>query len=182
MGVFRTDGKGRCIFVNRRWCEIVGLSPEQAEGEGWEKFLHPEDRDRVAREWNEAAEKGLPFQSEYRFQRPDGKTIWVFGQADAEKDSSGKIIEYIGTITDISESKQAREDLQSTHLLLNAIRYSQSQCIDYLSKDKSKLIFDDLLSNILNFTQSEFGFIGEILHTLEVLFQTSRDMSPNVGK
>ncbi len=164
VGIFRTDTQGFCFYVNPRWCDIAGRSPEQAKGEGWAQGLHPQDRDRVEEEWRVAARKGLAFQSEYRFQRSDGKITWVLGQAEAERDSSGKIIGYVGTITDISESKQVNENLQSTHLLLDAIRHAQSQ---YIANRNSKLIFDDLLSNILQLTQSKFGFIGEVAHSPE---------------
>lgn len=164
VGIFRTDPEGLCFYANPRWCEISGVSPEQAKGTGWVESLDPEDRDRVAKEWQEAAENGGSFQSEYRFLHPGGKTTWVLGQAEAEKNSSGKVIGYVGTITDITESKQVKEDLQSTHLLLDAIRHAQSQ---YIANRNSKLIFDDLLSNILQLTQSKFGFIGEVVHVPE---------------
>src|SRR4051794_19239887 len=49
VGLFETDAEGNCRFVNRRWCELAGMSPEQASGTGWVQALHPEDRDRVSR-------------------------------------------------------------------------------------------------------------------------------------
>ncbi len=159
VGVFRTDQQLGYIFVNPRWCELSGLSLEQAKGDGWFKGLHPEDRNRVRKEWHEAVGKELPFHLEYRFQSPDGQIVWVLAQAEPEKDLSGKTSGYVGTITDISEHKKTREDLQSSHLLLDAIRHAQSQ---YIANRNSKLIFDDLLSNILQLTQSNFGFIGEV--------------------
>jgi len=76
-GVFRTDPQGLCHFVSAGWTEITGLSLEQAGGDGWARCLHPEDYDRVAKAWNEAADKRLPFRSEYHFQGADGKTTWV---------------------------------------------------------------------------------------------------------
>ena len=67
VGLFETDADGNCLFVNRRWCELAGMTPEQARGAGWVDALHPEDRDRVRREWYEAASNGREFASEYRF-------------------------------------------------------------------------------------------------------------------
>ena len=114
VGIFRTDAEGHCTYVNQRWCEIAGLMPEEAHGEGWARALHPEDRERVFGEWHEAAKENLPFQSEYRFQRPDGVVSWVFAQALAEKTKDGEIIGYVGTITDITERKQAEEALRQS--------------------------------------------------------------------
>ena len=44
VGIFRTDAQGNCTYVNQRWCDIAGISPEQAYGEGWAQAIHPDDR------------------------------------------------------------------------------------------------------------------------------------------
>ncbi|MCP4674812.1 MAG: PAS domain-containing protein, partial [Deltaproteobacteria bacterium] len=97
VGIFRTDVKGHYLYVNERWCEIAGLTPQEARGQGWAQGIHPDDRERVFAEWYKSAQKELPFESEYRFRRPDGVTTWVFGQAMAEKSVSGEIAGYVGT-------------------------------------------------------------------------------------
>ncbi|MEG4441108.1 PAS domain S-box protein [Microcoleus sp. AT9_B5] len=107
VGIFRTDAAGNCIYVNDRWCQISGLTPKTAAREGWRQGLHPDDRDAIAAEWQQSIEENRPFQLEYRFQRPDGTVTWVYGQSVAELDAEGQTIGYVGTITDISESKQA---------------------------------------------------------------------------
>ena len=107
VGVFETDPKGDCLFVNNRWCQITGLTVAEAMGKGWRRSLHPEDRDRVFDECNQSVKERRPFQLEYRFQRPDGSSAWVFGQDNARQNSAGEITGYIGTITDITERRQA---------------------------------------------------------------------------
>lgn len=103
VGIFLTDSEGNCTYINQCWSEIVGISIEEASGRGWAKALHPEDRDRIFAQWYRAARNHLPFGAEYRFVRPDGNTIWVYGQAIAETAADGSITGYIGTITDITE-------------------------------------------------------------------------------
>src|SRR5262245_5492604 len=58
VGIFQTNSEGDCLFVNERWSEIAGLSPEEASGRGWIEALHPEDRERVFAEWYQAAQTG----------------------------------------------------------------------------------------------------------------------------
>jgi PAS domain S-box-containing protein len=111
VGIFRTDAKGHCLYVNRRWCEISGLTPDEALGEGWIQAIHADDRDRVFTQWYDAARNNRPFQLEYRFQAPDGTITWVVGNAKAVAEPSGKILGYVGTITDITEHKRAEEDV-----------------------------------------------------------------------
>jgi len=113
VGIFRTDATGRCVYVNDRWCQMTGLQPEEAAGEGWASALHPEDRAQVAAIWYDAARRNSPFRAKYRFQQRDGAVIWVLGQAVAERDAEGRLTGYIGTITDITELKQAEESLRN---------------------------------------------------------------------
>ncbi|GAB4537274.1 MAG: hypothetical protein Tsb0014_25890 [Pleurocapsa sp.] len=112
VGIFRTDAAGNCIYVNDRWCQISGLTPEIATNQGWRERLHPKDRDRVVSEWDRSVQEHRPFQLEYRFQRPDGKVTWVYGQFIPEKKNNEQIISYIGTITDISERKAIEQELK----------------------------------------------------------------------
>jgi PAS domain S-box-containing protein len=112
VGMFRTDAEGRCTYVNERWCEISGLSPEQALGEGWVQALDPRDRQGVAMQWTQAATGKTPFRLEYRFRRTghaDGTVTWVLGQAAAERDRSGNVRGYVGTNTDVTDRKRAEE-------------------------------------------------------------------------
>lgn len=112
--IFNTDANGNCLYVNQGWSEITGLSLAEARGSGWTSNLHPEDRDRILTEWYFAAEARVPFKSEYRMVRPDGKITWVIGQAIAEIGEDGEIKGYVGTITDISDRKLAEETLRES--------------------------------------------------------------------
>jgi two-component system cell cycle sensor histidine kinase/response regulator CckA len=114
VGLFQTDNKGDCVFVNERWCAIAGLGAEAAAGQGWVSSLHPDDRERVFQEWYDAAKSGKEFASEYRYGRPDGKVTWVFGNAVALHDDEGRVIGYLGTVTDITARKQAEEALRQS--------------------------------------------------------------------
>lgn len=104
VGIFRTSKDGNCIYVNQRWCEISGLSVDQALT-GWMKAVHPEDYELVATAWDEATQNQTMFRLEYRIQRPDGVVSWVFGQALPERRNS-EASGYVGTVTDITEKKR----------------------------------------------------------------------------
>ena len=113
VGIFRTNQKGDCIYVNERWCHIAGMTLEEALGPGWSTAIHPDDRARVSQEWFQAAQSKQPFRSEYRFQTPDGSVTWVYGQAVAEYNSQSELTGYVGTVTDISERKQLEIELEA---------------------------------------------------------------------
>ncbi|MCG8421001.1 MAG: PAS domain S-box protein [Proteobacteria bacterium] len=110
VGIFQTDAHGACLYVNKRWCEIAGLSAEEAAGDGWVRGLHDHDRERVIKAWNTAVHENCRFRLEYRFQHRDGRIAWVVGQAVATRDQRGDVREYIGTITDITDRKRAEQE------------------------------------------------------------------------
>jgi len=112
VGIFRTDTEGSTTYVNPKWCEISGLSYEEALGDGWLKAVHPDDREELGKGWRESAQQKNRSVSDYRFLRPDGTVAWVMGEAVPEFDSGQQIVGYMGTITDITERKQAEEQAQ----------------------------------------------------------------------
>ncbi|MCX5835679.1 MAG: PAS domain S-box protein [Deltaproteobacteria bacterium] len=107
VGIFRTDAKGDYVYVNERWSKISGMSMDEALGDGWAKAIHPEERERVAKEWYGSVQENRLFNSECRFQRTDGVSTWMLCQATAEINSAEEITGYVGTITDITERKHS---------------------------------------------------------------------------
>jgi PAS domain S-box-containing protein len=112
VGIIQTDVEGNCQFVNERWCEMAGLAPAQADGQGWFQALHPDDRERFRQEWRHEHRDQAGFGNEYRYQTPDGNITWVRGSAVAVRDDDGDITGYIGVNMDVTEQKRAREELQ----------------------------------------------------------------------
>jgi diguanylate cyclase (GGDEF)-like protein/PAS domain S-box-containing protein len=109
VGIFISSAEGGCLYVNERWCELTGLSPEQALGDGWAAALHPDDAARVNREWAEAGAHGRDSVVEYRFLRPDGSIAWIEGYAAPLHDQEGRVIGWVGTCLDFTARKEADE-------------------------------------------------------------------------
>jgi diguanylate cyclase (GGDEF)-like protein/PAS domain S-box-containing protein len=108
VGVIVSGPGGDCVFVNQRWCELAGLSAEQALGDGWASALHPDDRQRVMAEWAEPSDAGHDSVVEYRFLRPDGSVAWIEGFASAFHDSEGRV-SWIRTCADLTARKEAED-------------------------------------------------------------------------
>jgi PAS domain S-box-containing protein len=124
VGIFHTDAHGSTTYVNPKWCEISGLSKEEALGEGWFKAVHPEEREEVRKGWIEATREGRPSRAEYRFLRPDGKISWVIGQAIPQRNEKGEVLGYVGTITEITERKLMEKTLEEEKTKFEAMAQS----------------------------------------------------------
>ena len=147
-GIFRTDETDRCVFVNQHWSSLTGISEEQALDEGWSTALHPEDRARVLREWNEAARLQVPFHSEYRFQRPDGSVNWVIGQAVELKHPEGRVLGHVGAVFDITGQKQ-------TEAVLRVLSTEVAGLTD-------EAFFQFIVRRLAEMLGVEFGFVGRL--------------------
>ncbi|MBE9187618.1 PAS domain S-box protein [Microcoleus sp. LEGE 07076] len=111
VGIFYADNSKNCLYVNERWCQIAGITCDEALGKGWLRGIHPDDRDSVFAQWYSVAQSQLPFKSEYRFQRLDGGQVkWVFAQAVGQIGENGEVKSYVCTVTDITERKLVEEE------------------------------------------------------------------------
>ncbi|HEY8995282.1 MAG TPA: PAS domain S-box protein [Lacunisphaera sp.] len=114
VGICQTDHKGRCLYMNDRWCEITGRSAAEALGENWAIAVHPEDRRQVLAAWAALA-RGLPESLvECRFVHADGRVRWVAGSAIPLRDGRGQITGFLGTVTDITAAKEAKVALEQS--------------------------------------------------------------------
>jgi PAS domain S-box-containing protein len=110
--VWATDAKGAHTYFNHRWYEYTGLSEEESMGFGFAKALHAEDRARTLERWERAWRDVEPYEIEYRFySRPNDEYRWFLGRAVPVRDRQGKVLQWIGTCTDIEEQKRAESAL-----------------------------------------------------------------------
>lgn len=107
VGIFHTDREGRYLYVNERWCEISGLNFEQAQGRGWMRGIHADDRDRAVKSWSESARDGTSFREEFRFALPGGGASWVLVEAEVRKGPAGEAAGFVGTVTELHRSEAA---------------------------------------------------------------------------
>ncbi len=152
VGLFRTDAKGDCLYVNERWSEITGLTAEQARGAGWSATLHPDDRERVLDEWYRAAAERREFAAEYRFLRPDGSVRWVSGRASPET-SQGVVTGYVGCITDVTEQQRAAAESEAVLQQERAAR---------VTADKA-LAVAELVSSVKDEVLEQRGYLATIV-------------------
>jgi PAS domain S-box-containing protein len=134
VGIFETDINGDCVYVNKRWCELSGLSPKQAYGQGWAKALHPDDKERVFCEWYEAVKRHQGFVSQYRFKSAKGKVSWLYGSG-ITIETNGKLTGYIGAIVDITDQKTSEDSLRQSEERFRALTTATSDVIYRMSSD-----------------------------------------------
>src|ERR1700733_14782497 len=98
-------------FLNRRWYEYTGLTPEQGKGWGWKVVVHPDDLDRLIREWLALLNDPKPGELETRIRRHDGEYRWFLIRVLPEFDAEGNVVRWLGSDTDIEDRKRTENKL-----------------------------------------------------------------------
>lgn len=101
---FETDNEGKCTWINKSYCNLVGRSREECYGHGWVLNVHPDDREYVSREWEMAISDQRDFALDYRFYQINNETpIPVHVKAHVIKnDLDKKVIGWVGFVTVIN--------------------------------------------------------------------------------
>ena len=116
-------------FLNQRWHDYRGLSEEEAHGWGWTATFHPEDLEKLLDKWQALLASGEPGEIEARLRRFDGEYRWFLIRAVPDRDDTGKIVNWYGSITDIEDRKRAEEKLRQDERELRQITDAIPQTI-----------------------------------------------------
>ena len=95
---------------------ISGFAAEQfiADKTLWAKRLHPADKQRVLKNFDEIIDKEA-IELEYRWQVADGSYKWFRDTAGLSRDEEGNPKEVIGTWLDITEHKHLQEEISKSN-------------------------------------------------------------------
>ena len=99
-------------YLNKRWYDYTGLSLEEGQGWGWKVVVHPEDLDRLVREWLALIDSRKPGELETRIRRYDGVYRWFLIRVVPLLDEQGNVVKWFGSNTDIEDRKRAEEKLR----------------------------------------------------------------------
>src|SRR5581483_641407 len=107
--VWTSDAAGATTYLNRRWFEYTGTTPEELGPNAWLTVVHPDDLPGVVARREQTLYSGETFEVEYRFRGADGAYRWHLGRAVPMRRGDGPIEFWIGTATDIHDRKLVEE-------------------------------------------------------------------------
>ena len=116
--LWSTSPAGEPTHVSQRFLEYCGASLEELVHRGWERFLHPDDREKTAKAVARAFGSGQSYSAIHRWRRADGEYRWYQSMGEPLRDPHGKIIQWYGLATDIDEQKRAEDHLRDMRIKL----------------------------------------------------------------
>ncbi len=122
------------VFFSNRWKEMIGYGPDELEGKlsEWQTRVHPDDIKAVMFKLQQHFGKKTPvYAAEHRIRCKDGSWKWILDRGKVlEWTSEGKPSRMVGTHTNITEQKEAIEEIRWRNddlQLMNAVTHAANR-------------------------------------------------------
>jgi len=153
--VWVAGADGGLEYVNRRCLEYVGLPMGAVVGWNWKAIVHPDDASRTQTIWMKALRTGEPHEIEYRLRRHDGVYRWFVARGQALRDSSGQVVRWFGTCTDVDDRRQAEAARRATEGLFRAIVERSYEGFALMAADRTLTYVSPAVTRILGYQPEE---------------------------
>ena len=116
--VLTNTPEGALEFANRQFLAYTGRSLEELRAWRSTDLVHPEDLERITREWEHHLQAGQPCEMEVRLRGADGNYRWFHHWGRPQRDGAGRIVRWYKLATDVDELRQVQESLRATQARL----------------------------------------------------------------
>lgn len=106
---------GQILWFNDRWYEYTGTSPKEMEGWGWQSVHDPKRLPDIIENYKQCLVNGDPMEMTFPLRSASGEFRTFFTRATPLRDEAGKILQWLGTNTDIHEMEQVQEELKAAN-------------------------------------------------------------------
>jgi PAS domain S-box-containing protein len=103
-----------CTYFNKAWLGFTGRTLAEEVGNGWAEGVHPDDRGRCLKVFEEAFGERRPFSVEYRLRRSDGEYRWVVDHGMPRFTADGSFAGFIGAAFDVNDRRTVENQLRDS--------------------------------------------------------------------
>ena len=170
IGLFLTDTKGKCEFVNQRYVDIVGASFEDCTNDMWKYGIYEGDRERMLESWTESVRNNEDyFIDEYRIEK-NGELRDIAVKAKPIRGENNEITGFVGMIEDITSAKIKHLDLQSTAKRFES--FVDDLPYGAVLNGDNGLYFNKVVEEIIGYTNDEIKNIDD---WFQILYRSDVD-------
>ncbi len=137
-GIWDWDIRTGKVFFSPPWKSMIGYEDDELENvfSTFENQLHPEDHERVMAILNDYLAGRIPrYSVEFRFRHKDGSWRWILARGRALRDENDKPYRMAGSHTDVTERKQAEEELRQARRAAESANSAKSAFLANMSHE-----------------------------------------------
>lgn len=127
---------GSVYWYNERWYEYTGTTPDQMHGWGWQQVHEPSELPNVLERWKHSLQTGEPFEMEFPLRGADGIFRLFLTRVVPFRDTTGSIVHWFGTNTDVQYRRDAERSLREHTETLEILNRTGAQVAGELELDR----------------------------------------------
>ncbi len=139
--IWMMSADGQMEYLNKTLLNFIGHDLQAMVGTGWRQAVHPSDAGPAYEHLMACMKARLPYEFQLRYRRNDGVYRLTANWARPWFHDDGSLGGYIGSSIDITEQKQAQDDVVKMRDQLDSILTSLPEVVYSLSPDLSKNYF-----------------------------------------
>ncbi|MEI7604412.1 MAG: PAS domain S-box protein [bacterium] len=112
LGVFVADKDGNCTYANEKYFYISDLTSDECKEKGWQNSILEEDKLKLTKEFQSIIHNKTIANIDIRFKHKNDNVIWANVRASVIINEKGEESGFVGTIEDITERKNAEDELK----------------------------------------------------------------------
>jgi PAS domain S-box-containing protein len=137
IGICLADLEGRIITGNLALQRMMGCAADKLIGKTFMEITHPDDLERNLEFFHDLLAGRLEqYQLEKRYRRPDGQYFWARVTVSSVKGAGNVPLYNIAMIEDITQRKQAQENLRESE---QNLRYLASQLMTAQERERERI-------------------------------------------
>jgi diguanylate cyclase (GGDEF)-like protein/PAS domain S-box-containing protein len=147
-GVFRQ--------VNTAFCQLLGYTREELEGQSFRRFTHPDDIARDEESLRQIrAGSDVAGAIDKRFLKKGGGEIWVRRMAAVAREANGQARHVIGAFFDLTEQRAKDRELHNMNAFLTAVIETSPVAIYTTDLDGIVTFWNDAAEQIFGFKRED---------------------------
>lgn len=179
--IFTVSCAGKVMYLNPQWEVYTGIALKRLlkNFAALQELIHPDDVRLAAKAWKLAFAQGTVLEHEYRLRRKDGQYRWHISRINPMKDSKGAVTLWVGSNTDIDDTKRAGNRRHELEIKTAALTEQRSQL---LALNQAKDEFMSLASHQLRTPATGVkqyigmllqGYAGPVTNDQQMFLQTA---------
>ena len=178
---------GSIFWYNQRWFDYTGTTMESMRDWGWSSVHDPETLPLVLERWNTSLALGLPFDMVFPLRGADGIFRPFLTRVNPFRDEDGRIVQWFGTNTDVSEERARADELRRRQRELQTLADNSPDILTRFDREYRHVFVNKAIervagrpsSQFLGFTNRDLGMPAPLCdlweHTIEGVFSTGTE-------